>query len=467
MRIKNSIVSLFAERLYGIHNNRIAKSVKRLSTGKKINSAADNPAGFTIAEKMRARIRGMSIASQNSVNAISLVQTAENALSSTHNLLQRMRELAVQAASDTYEDMTDRHALDTEYQQLVAELGDIATKTRYNGMTLLDGSLDEDVFGTFHYASDSIADALSRMALLAGMSIRPTEIMEAGIYEILFSPSVDDTTGGSDAKAAVLSLRHAVTAEVYTASAGQDGGATGAVFKPGEYLLISALGVVSGGLRLSADAAGRLSVTAVDGFTYNLDQNAVRGILIQVGADAGDTIRFSIGSATADSLGVDGTGVGTLDGASGAIGFLDSAIGMVAEERAKLGVMQRRFEHKINSLENATLNLSDAESRITDADVAEEMVRLARARILATATSAMMAQANASAGNVLYLLASQVVSTRQKASADAKPEDSVTITAAQSKTPASGRKETGGVVEDAQWQPLEPQSSEPSDPAGF
>ena len=181
MRIKNSVVSLFAERLYGIHNNRIAKSVKRLSTGKRINSAADNPAGFTIAEKMRARIRGMSIASQNSVNAISLVQTAENALSSTHNLLQRMRELAVQAASDTYDDITDRHALDVEYQQLVAELGDIAAKTRYNGMTLLDGSLDQDVYGTFHYSPNSIADALSRMALLAGMSIKPTEMMESGM----------------------------------------------------------------------------------------------------------------------------------------------------------------------------------------------------------------------------------------------------------------------------------------------
>lgn len=425
MRIRNSMTSLFAERLYGIQNRRIAKSVKRLSSGNKINSAADNPAAFTIAEKMRARIRGLSVAAQNSADAISLVQTAEGALSSTHALLQRMRELAVQSASDTNSDGEDRASLDSEYQQLVSELTDIASKTRYNGRLLLDGSLDKDIYGAFQYAPDSIADALSRMALLAGMSIRPAEMMQAGIYEILFAPSVDDMTNGTDAKAAVLVLRHAITSDTYKAAAGADGGATGADFKAGEYLLIGELGGVGGRLTLSADAAGRLSVTAVDGFTYKLDNNAVRGVLIQVGSEAGETIRVSVGSATSESLGVSGTQVGSGSAASGAIGFLDTAISMVSQERAKLGALQRQLEHKINNLDNATCNLGDAESRISDVDMAEEMVRLMKSQILAKSASAVMAQANASAGNVLYLLASQVVSTRQPTPVTAtKPETS-------------------------------------------
>jgi flagellin len=141
MRINHNISAMFAHRQYVLWNNRMAQAVRRLSSGQRINSAADDPAGLAISEKMRAQIRGLHVASRNCEDAISVVQTAEGAMGETHAILQRMRELAVQAASDT-NDGVDRDALNAEYQQLLEELDDISKQTQFNGRSLLDGSAD-------------------------------------------------------------------------------------------------------------------------------------------------------------------------------------------------------------------------------------------------------------------------------------------------------------------------------------
>lgn len=140
MRINNNIMALNTHRQYGVNNSKIAKSTEKLSSGYRINRAGDDAAGLAISEKMRAQIRGLNMASKNSQDAISLVQTAEGALQETHNILQRMRELAVQAASDTNEQVIDRGALQQEFEQLQKEIDDIATKTRFNDQNLLDGT---------------------------------------------------------------------------------------------------------------------------------------------------------------------------------------------------------------------------------------------------------------------------------------------------------------------------------------
>ncbi len=142
MIINTNTSAMFAYRQYNIWNARMAKAVQRLSSGLRINSAADDPAGLAISEKMRAQIRGLNMAARNCEDAISVTQTAEGAMGETHAILQRMRELAVQAASDTNDDAVDRAALNAEYQQLLEELGDIAKQTNYNGRPLLDGSAD-------------------------------------------------------------------------------------------------------------------------------------------------------------------------------------------------------------------------------------------------------------------------------------------------------------------------------------
>ncbi len=140
MRIRSSVIVLFVQRMNSIQNTRMAKAARRVTSGSRINSAADDPAGFSISEKLRARIRGMSVSVRNSENAVSLVQPA----------------VAVQA-SGANDDTTDRKALDAKYRQVVEELGDIATKTRYNGRVLLDGSLDDGQAGAFFYSEDYLA----------------------------------------------------------------------------------------------------------------------------------------------------------------------------------------------------------------------------------------------------------------------------------------------------------------------
>ena len=142
MRINNNIMALNSHRQYGINNNSLGKNVEKLSSGYRINRSADDAAGLAISEKMRAQIRGLNMASKNSQDGISLVQTAEGALQTTHDVLQRMRELAVQAASDTNQIEVDRDALNAEFQQLINEINDTAAKTKFNNMGLIDGTYD-------------------------------------------------------------------------------------------------------------------------------------------------------------------------------------------------------------------------------------------------------------------------------------------------------------------------------------
>ena len=141
MRINNNMMAINTHRQLSVNNNNSARSVEKLSSGFRINRAGDDAAGLAISEKMRAQIRGLSMASKNSQDAISLVQTAEGALSETHSILQRMRELAVQSSSDTNDATVDRTALNSEFGELINEIDDISDKTKFNGKTLLNGDL--------------------------------------------------------------------------------------------------------------------------------------------------------------------------------------------------------------------------------------------------------------------------------------------------------------------------------------
>jgi len=145
MRINNNITAINAHRNYGVNSNSIGKNVEKLSSGYRINRAGDDAAGLAISEKMRAQIRGLAMASKNAQDAISLVQTAEGALQSAHNILQRMRELAVQSASDTNETTIDRNALQQEFSQLIREINDTASKTKFNDQSLIDGTFSSSI----------------------------------------------------------------------------------------------------------------------------------------------------------------------------------------------------------------------------------------------------------------------------------------------------------------------------------
>ena len=176
MRINNNLMAMNTHRQYAINNNNAAKSTEKLSSGYRINRAGDDAAGLAISEKMRAQIRGLDMASKNSNDAISLVQTAEGALTETHSILQRMRELAVQAASDTNDDTVDRVALNDEFQALRSEIDDIASKTAFNGKELLDGNFTAALIQTGANEGDQLSISIDSM-MAADLGLEDTAVI--------------------------------------------------------------------------------------------------------------------------------------------------------------------------------------------------------------------------------------------------------------------------------------------------
>lgn len=290
MRINHNIAALNTYRQLTTVNNASSKSLEKLSSGYRINRAGDDAAGLAISEKMRGQIRGLDQATRNSQDGISLIQTAEGALNETHSILQRMRELVVQAGNEGTNEPEDLQSIQDEIDQLVDEIDGIAERTEFNGKTLLTGT----------YA------------------------------------------------------------------------------------------------------------------------NSGSGLTLQIGANTDQNIEITISSMKASGLGTIASGSGSVTlndidvtkfgSGSGLISFddqlnaIDAAITTVSEERSNLGAYQNRLEHTINNLSNASENLSAAESRIRDVDMAKEMMEFTKNNILSQAATAMLAQANSMPQQVLQLL---------------------------------------------------------------
>ena len=272
MRIQHNISALNAHRQLGTNQTGIAKNLEKLSSGYRVNRAGDDAAGLAISEKMRSQIKGLETAQKNAQDGISLVQTAEGALTEVHSMLNRMVELATQSANGTYENSVDREALQAEVDSLVSEIDRIAVNTNFNKKALL-------------------------------------------------------TSGGS-----------------------------GVSFK------------------------------------------------LQVGPSKAETIDVEIDSMAASGLGVSGLSIATAGSANSAIDLINSAINTVSTQRANLGAIQNRLEHTINNLGVTAENMTAAESRIRDVDMAKEMMEFTKNNILSQAATSMLAQANQTPQGVLQLL---------------------------------------------------------------
>ncbi len=372
MRINNNIMAMNTHRQYSINNDNMAKATEKLSSGLRINRAGDDAAGLAISEKMRAQIRGLDMASKNSEDAISLVQTAEGALEETHSILQRMNELAVQSASDTNQDDVDRDALQSEFEALRAEIDDIADKTAFNGKKLLDGT----------FGSTTSVDSGSAIAVgLLGVESIDFEGFADGSDTITFSLS--GATGstyiaelGSD-HTQVANIANSATAKTINLDFGQ-------------------------GRKVSIKLSDSV---AVDGLADDLEFTVSTGSAkIQTGANENDTLSLSIANMDSSALGLSLTDISSQDGAAKAITDVQDAINLVSTQRAELGAVQNRLEHKINNLDTSSENLSAAESRIRDVDMAAEMTQYTQTSILVQAATSMLAQANSAPQNVLKLL---------------------------------------------------------------
>jgi len=373
-----------------INNNNVASCTEKLSSGYRINRAGDDAAGLAISEKMRAQIKGLNMASKNSQDAISLVQTAEGALTETHAILQRMRELSVQASSDTNDQNVDRAALDEEFQALKKEIDDIADTTKFNGAKLLDG--------TFSAGSAAVVASVTDVDL----DLAPTQGTTAdGVFTVSMSDfsitgaGVVTLTAAGDSKfdLAGNTLTHTATGVTIDLSSAVTDAA--AVDPDDADQAIEAFRAA-----VFTDAATEATVTNTIARAPVLDQS----MTIQTGADKGEELKIGIGDMSATALKISTTSIATRTDASNSTDSVNTAINTVSTQRAKLGAYQNRLQHKINNLDTSAENLQAAESRIRDLDMAKEMTTYTKNNILVQASTAMLAQANAAPQGVLQLL---------------------------------------------------------------
>ncbi len=382
MRIYHNIPALDSWRQINQINASLSKTLQRLSSGLRINSAADDAAGLAISEKMRAQINGLNMAVKNAQDAISLVQTAEGALNEVHSILQRMRELAVQASSDTNTDV-DRAQIQKEVDQLKEEINRIARTTEFNTKKLLDGSIKP-------FRSKPVEN------IVTGGNIGLTSIIDegddgkAGTYILEVGQFDTDTT---------LDVR----ATLFTVS----GSETTSVDITAKSISIGNITIKWSTTDIGVDGSTIPEGTVVDSAVVRVDSaitSDANPLTFQIGANEGQSMFTGIDEMNAAALGLASVDVTTSDKAQRSIMMIDAAIFKVSSTRATLGAVQNRLEHTIANLGVASENLTAAESRIRDADMAKEMMQFTKQQILLQSATSMLAQANAMPQNVLLLM---------------------------------------------------------------
>jgi len=422
MIINNNIPALNTYRMMNSAANGTSASMEKLSSGQRINKASDDAAGLAISEKMRGQIRGLEMAQKNSQDGVSLLQTAEGALNETHSILQRMRELSVQAANDT-NTTSDREKLQGEVDALAEEVARIGSSTEFNGKNLLDGSFD----GTFQIGANKnqnmsikLGDAQSFSLGLAG----DAKIAVSGTYTAGNTAAGDTLKDGNynvvetgasaweiqdDAGTTIASSTDGktYTMKTFDGSAGDDVLAFGQAVTSGTV-------TVDGGA-ISAKAAFENGGLQAGTYTFDTAQKALLDKDGNIAAISTDSIEFSnengevVFTASAaltatDKVTVGGVNISTQDAANDAISTINKAIETVSAERSKMGAVQNRLQFTTNSLSTTAENLTAAESRIRDVDMAKEMMSFTKNNILSQAAQSMLAQANQQPQAVLQLL---------------------------------------------------------------
>jgi len=365
LRINQNIAAYNAHRNLTLTDNLLSKSLERLSSGLRINRAADDAAGLSISEKLRSQVRGLQQAVRNAQDGISLIQTAEGALQETHAILQRMRELAVQAANGTLTD-GDRQAIQSEVSQLITEVTRIANSTKFNGEALLNGGLGSSI----NVVGTSLAPEYG-ISKVESLGAAP------GTYYLSFVAEDNELTlsDGANSETVVVTVP---TGKFDTT-----------------VVTFSRFSVA-----VTINSALTADIDSGDG-DFSVSAGAMN---LHIGAYENETISVSVGDMRAQALGINTIDVSTVSGAESAIAALDTAISRVSEQRSQLGAVQNRLEHTIANLGVAVENISASESRIRDVDMAAEMVNFTRQQIMIQAGTAMLAQANAVPQTVLQLL---------------------------------------------------------------
>ena len=511
MRINTNISALRASNNLNKSNNKLTSSLERLSSGYRINRAADDAAGLAISQKMRTQIAGLDQADRNAADGISLIQTAEGALVEVQSMLQRMRVLSVQASNGTNTE-SDREAIQSEIEQLSGEIKRISETTEFNTLSLLDGSCDRRTFSnqpavSLLSTSSSVSVGSynfkvtqdARQAVIYGASVskfktNSVTAEEAGKVNI---NGVDITINEGDKMEDIFQkLRDGgekCNVSIFATEQEEpdfDGGGTAEtgyykvsgltddsklVFISKEYgsdqtikincdnpQLAAKLGLstdevkatgydvkvelVTGNDSFSKTATAatkgdQVVITDVNGFEMKLETRSLGSTFVdakadgsasstpptpkadpdknreikvtvlsagslklQVGANEGQTVEVAIEKVNPRTLGIDNLNVQTSEGAQKAITLADNAVTMVSSIRSRLGAYQNRLEHSTNNLQVASVNLSEALSRVMDTDMASEMAAYTQNNVLVQAGTSMLAQANQMPQQILSLL---------------------------------------------------------------
>ena len=389
-RVNTNTTSFHTYRSYSSSQAGLEQNIERLSSGLRINRAADDSAGQAISQRMKNQATGMRQAVRNSQQATNYLQTAEGGLNQIHGILSRMRELAVQSSSDGL-NTNDRFSIELEYAQLKDEVSRIANSTTYNNMTLINGDRAKGVART--ETTPGTAD------------ISATEIKS---FSVASNVATGDAFEFTSVSANSITLTNKTTGEEQILHQPD-----GAGFAENDVLNFDDLGItmtLGAGYDSITDAADGFSITQGDFVTMQVgaDNDAAHARADSSDADHSavteNRITLNISDATAKGLGISDSQVSDLADSQRAINALDSAIEKVNDERGNIGALQNRFEFAVSNLQSSLQNTEASRSTILDADFALEAAGMARNQILTQSGTAMLAQANQISQNVLSLL---------------------------------------------------------------
>ena len=408
MRIQHNIMAMNAYRNYANNTSALSKNLEKLSSGYKINRAGDDAAGLAISEKMRAQITGLDKAQDNAKDGISLVQTAEGALTEVHDMLNRMYELAEQSANGTFEDGTDRKQLQKEVDQLKSEINRIADSANFNGIKLLDGSMS--------------ATAVTKINGAATAS-------KAGVDVSIMADSVIDSTGkrtdlkfklaAGTTNSVGVKVAKDGTVTITVANKDKDGHtaadiqallakatANGSGVSDDMLESVQNATVTGAGISVPTNASQASTWTSLAKGSGTTTPNTGKPLTLQIGdtSDSFNQLKVGIKDCHVDALGLTDMKIGDQDSAAKALDKIKSSINYVSDVRGTLGATQNRLDHTINNLSVMQENIQDAESTIRDTDVADEMMAYTKNNILIQSAQAMLAQANQVPQGVLQLL---------------------------------------------------------------
>ena len=460
MKINNNISAVITNKQLLRTEDSLADAMERLSSGLSINHAKDDPSGIAISGKMQAQIDALGQSSDNSSDGISVLETADGALNEVTSIIQRMRELSVQAANDINA-QSEKDAIQTEIASLKEEIDRISSTTEFNTKTLLDGSLDTRVYandvsrtqvnanvtaGNYALTVNTAATRAETTLDTSGLSYPITDAYAGVITVNGASISIEEGMTQEQVIEAIRNGAENGEAEVELSS---DGSSISKIYSKGygssaelnisahPDALATALGISTSGTLVTGTNAevtldkntsdfgaqataavdgNKVSITDVDGFkmTFLLDEGYTGSINmevtdigpmdLQIGANEGQQMTVRIPATDTKSLYIDDVDVSTVNGADKAIGLLDDALTKVNEIRANLGAYENRLEHTISSLEATEENMTSAISRIEDVDMAEEMVEYTRQNVLAQAGTSALSQANELPQMALQLL---------------------------------------------------------------